>query len=152
MEKKRRRWVRWSKTKRATFLDHLAGTCNVREAAALAGMTAPSVYHLRRKDESFAEEWHQALLVGYEMLETELLGHVLAGGGETISRADGREIKLEAAIRLLGLHRNSLQGKWRGGPRLKRARPEDTDAAIMRKLDAIDRIRARQAAEKPDGS
>ncbi|MDG2534493.1 hypothetical protein P6144_12595 [Sphingomonas sp. HITSZ_GF] len=148
MEKKRRRWVRWNKTKRDTFLDHLAGTCNVREAAALAGMTAPSVYHLRRKDEDFAEEWHKALLVGYEMLETELLGHVLAGGGDTIARADGRMIDVEKAIRLLGLHRTSLQGKWKGGPKLRRARPEDTDAAILRKLDAIDRARARAAAEK----
>lgn len=151
MEKKRRRWVRWNKTKRATFFDHLAGTCNVKEAAALAGMTPPSVYHLRRKDEEFAEEWHKALLVGYEMLETELLGHVLAGGGATIERADGRTIKMDDAIRLLGLHRASLQGKKRSGPPLRRARPEDTDAAIMRKLDAIDRARARKAAEN-DGA
>jgi hypothetical protein len=148
VEKKRRRWVRWNKTKRATFLDHLAGTCNIKEAAALAGMTAPSVYHLRRKDEDFAAEWGKALIVGYEMLETELLGHVLAGGGDTIERADGRTIKVDDAIRLLGLHRNSLNGKWKGGPPLKRARPEDTDAAILKKLAAMDRLRARQAEEQ----
>lgn len=148
MEKKRRRWVRWTKTRRATFLDHLAGTCNVKEAAALAGMTPPSVYHLRRRDEDFAEEWHKALLVGYEMLETELLGHVLAGGGDVMERAGGRKISVDTAIRLLGLHRASLQGKKRSGPPLRRALPEDTDAAILKKLAAIDRARARAAEEK----
>lgn len=147
MEKARRRWVRWTKKKRDAFLDHLAGTCNVRAAAAAAGMTPPSVYHLRRKDEAFGEEWEKALHVGYEMLETELLGHVLAGGGDTIERADGSKIIVEQALRLLGLHRNAMQGKWRGGPKLKRARPEDTDAAILKKLEAIDRARARKAAE-----
>lgn len=145
--KARRRWVRWTKQKRVDFLDQLAGTCNIRAAAGAVGMTPPSVYHLRRKDEDFAEEWHKALLVGYEILETELLGHVLAGGGDRIERADGSTIDVEQAIRLLGLHRNNMQGKWRGGPPLKRARPEDTDAAILKKLDAIDRARARAAAE-----
>lgn len=152
MEKKRRRWVRWTKKKRADFLDHLAGTCDVRAAAALTGMTPPSVYHLRRKDEDFAEEWHKAVIVGYEMLETELLGHVLAGGGDLILRADGSTIDFDKAMRVLGLRRNSLEGKWRGGPKLRRARPEDTDAAIMRKLDAIDRARAREAAENGGGT
>ncbi|NYT42474.1 hypothetical protein HZY97_17005 [Sphingomonas sp. R-74633] len=150
MEKKRRRWVRWTKAKRSAFLDHLASTGNVRAAAAHAGMTPPSVYHLRRKDEEFAEEWRKALILGYEMLETILLGHVLGGGGDMISCEDGREIDVAEAIRLLGLHRNSLNGKWKGGPALKRARPEETDAVILRKLDAIDRARAREAAEKQD--
>ena len=147
MEKARRRWVRWTKKKRADFLDHLAGTCNVRAAAAAAGMTPPSVYHLRRKDEDFGEEWQKALHVGYEMLETELLGHVLAGGGDVVERSDGSRISVEHALKMLGLHRNSMQGKWRGGPKLRRAKPEDTDAAILKKLEAIDRNRARKAAE-----
>ncbi len=151
MEKKQRHWVRWTKGKRTAFLDHLAATANVRAAANMAGVTPPSVYHLRRKDEEFAEEWRKALILGYEMLETELLGHILAGGGDTLHCTDGRSIVVAEAIRLLGLHRNSLQGKWKGGPPLKRARPEDTDAAILRKLDAIDRARAREAAEKQDG-
>lgn len=148
MEKKRRRWVRWTKKKRTDFLDHLAGTCNVRAAAAAAGMTPPSVYHLRRKDEAFGEEWQKALHVGYEMLETELLGHMLAGGGDTIDRADGSRIIVEQALKLLGQHRNAMQGKWRGGPKLKRACPEDTDTAILKKLAAMDRVRALEAEEK----
>jgi hypothetical protein len=149
VEKKRRRWVRWTKRKRDDFLDHLAGTCNVREAARCAGMTPPSVYHLRRKDEDFAEEWGKALEVAYQMLETELLGHILAGGGETMERADGRTIEVDKAIKLLGLHRAMMQGKGkRGGPPLRRARPEETDAAILRNLAAIDRARARAAEER----
>ncbi|MEP9359312.1 hypothetical protein [Sphingomonas sp. KR3-1] len=149
MKREQQRRVRWNKVRRAAFLDHLAGTCNVTEAAALAGMSSPHVYHLRRTDERFAEEWHKALLVGYQMLETELLGHVLAGGGDTIERVDGRKVDVDKAMRLLALHRNSMNGKWKGAPAtLKRARPEDTDAAILKKLAMMDRARARAAEEK----
>ncbi len=150
MEKKQRCRVRWTGTKREAFLDHLAATANVCASAEVAGVTPLSVHHLRRKDEDFAEEWRKALALGYDMLETELLCHILAGGGRTRRNADGREIDVQEALRLLGLHRNSPQGKSKGAVPLKRARPEDTDAAIMRKLDAIDRARAREAAERAE--
>ena len=92
MEQADRSWTRWTKKKRAVFLDELAGTCNVRQAAAAARVTPQSVYRLRRKDPGFVEEWHEALLAGYEMLETELLGHLLSGNpGKTITRLDRSE-------------------------------------------------------------
>ncbi|MDH4746599.1 hypothetical protein OMP43_21450 [Sphingomonas sp. CBMAI 2297] len=143
MEQADRSWTRWTKKKRAAFLDELAGTCNVRQAAAAARVTPQSVYRLRRKDPGFVEEWHEALLAGYEMLETELLGHLLSGNpGKTITRLDGGQIDMRMLIQLLEAHRRSLQGKWRGGPPLRRADPEDTNKAILKKLEAIDRARA----------
>jgi hypothetical protein len=142
VEQASRRWTRWSKKKRAIFLDELAGTCNVRASAIAAGVTPASVYRLRRKDPGFAGEWREALLAGYEMLETELLGHLLSGKTGPLERPDGGEILLKDAISLLDAHRRSMQGKWRGGPPLQRAHPEDTNKAILKKLEAIDRARA----------
>lgn len=142
MEQANRRWTRWTKKKRAIFLDELVGTCNVRAAARTAEVTPASVYRLRRKDPGFAEEWREALLAAYEMLETELLCHLLSGKAGPMALPNGGEIDVKAASALLEAHRRSMQGKWRGAPPLKRANPEDTNKAILKKLDAIDRSRA----------
>ncbi len=76
-----RKWVRWTAKKKAAFLDHLAATCNVKESAAAIGVDPGSVYALRRHDAAFLADWHDALEAGYAMLETQLIGHALAGGG-----------------------------------------------------------------------
>lgn len=142
-EEKNRRWTRWTLKKRAAFLDALAGSCNIRAAALAAGVTPQCAYRLRRRDPGFAEEWHEALLAGYEMLETELLGHLLLGSPEeSFERPDGMRVNVKDVMHLLKLHRDSLQGKWRGGPPLRRADPEETNKAILKKLEAIDRARA----------
>ena len=139
---KPRRWTRWTKKKRAIFLDELAGTCNVRAAAKAAEVTSASVYRLRRKDQVFAEEWREALQAGYEMLETELLAHMLSTNPEDpIERPNGCRVNVRDVVQLLEMHRRYMQGKWRGAP-LKRADPDDTNKAILKKLEAIDRARA----------
>jgi len=139
----KRRWTRWTRRKRAAFLDTLAETANVKAAAAAAEVTPQCAYRLRRKDLAFAEEWQEALLAGYEMLETELLAHMLSGGAENdFTRPDGCKLNVRDVMHLLKLHRESLQGKWRGGRPIRRADPEDTNKAILKKLEAIDRARA----------
>ena len=138
-----RRWVRWNKKNRAAFLDHLAGSCNVKQAAAAAGVSPESVYALRRKDERFAEEWHGALMAGYDLLETEVVGFALAGGNAARTIETGAAaIDVDVAMRALSVHRSMLQGARTGGPRLKQATREETDAAILRKLDALAKRRA----------
>lgn len=146
MGKAGRRWVRWSQKKRSAFLDHLAGSCNVRESAEAAGVSATSAYALRRKDADFADQWHEALLAGYEVLETAMVGHALSGGdaGRTIVDGAGKMIDVDTGLRLLSAHRNGLNGKWRGGPKLKRASEEETNTALTKKLDAIEK-RMREA-------
>jgi hypothetical protein len=135
----------WSRAKRAAFLDHLAGSCNVRESAAAAGVTPVSIYELRRKDARFAAEWHEALLAGYQLLETELVGYALAGGNAAQEIAGAtRRIDVDIALKLLGQHRTGLLGQRRPKPLTKRATSEETDRAILKKLDALDRARKRR--------
>lgn len=140
-----RRSMYWSRAKRAAFLDHLAGSCNVRESAAAAGVTPVSIYELRRKDARFAAEWHEALLAGYQLLETELVGYALAGGNAAQDIAGAtRRIDVDIALKLLGQHRTGLLGQRRPKPLTKRATSEETDRAILKKLDALDRARKRR--------
>ncbi|QDX27331.1 hypothetical protein FPZ54_15850 [Sphingomonas suaedae] len=146
----KRKWVRWTKTMRETFLDHLAATCNVRESAAVIGVIPGSVYTLRRREPAFAAAWEEALALGYQMLETRVVGHVLAGRtrhdplGCGVDSALG-PIDFESALRLLMAHRN-VPGKPRThgrGPQF--AAPDETDALLLKRLKAIETRRARDA-------
>ncbi|MBX3593711.1 hypothetical protein [Sphingomonas sp.] len=149
----KRKWVRWTKAMRETFLDHLAATCNVRESAAVIGVIPGSVYALRRREPRFAAQWDEALALGYQMLETLAVGHVLAGGGIKDKLTAGVDptagpIDLEAAFRLLTVHRNAP-----GKPRRNRgpvfAEPEQTDQVLLAKLKQIEARRMRDAAAAP---
>lgn len=156
-------WVRWNKAMKADFLDTLAATCDVTKSAAAIGVGTSSVYALRRRDPAFLEEWAQALRQGYQLIETLLLGHVLAGGARDKTIPDTEErgaIDVDTAIRLLNAHRTAQTGTGGGiapgrtgrapnrggGPRQQRASDADTDAAILKKLDAIDKRRALASA------
>lgn len=140
--------ARWSKAMRAAFLDHLAGTCNVEQSAAAAGVCKTSVYAIRRRDPDFAAKWEEALALGYQMLETRLLDHVLAGRCRTDPLAtDGGEqpaIDFEAALRLLAQQRNA-EGKPHKGRQVAFATREETDAMLLKRLAAIEARRAREA-------
>lgn len=140
--------ARWSKAMRAAFLDHLAATCNVTAAAAAAGVCKTSVYQIRRRDPAFAAKWEEALALGYQMIETRLLGHVLSGRGRTDPMAgedEGRPaIDFEAALRLLAQHRGG-QDKPHKGRQPAFAAPEETDAVLLTRLRAIEARRAREA-------
>lgn len=141
------RWGRhWAKPKRQAFLDHLAATCNVRAAAEAGGINPVNLYQIRRTDPAFRAEWREALEAGYEMLETLLVGHAIAGGGREIIVGIGDPIDRDLALRLLSFHRNGLNGRSpRGGPPLKQVSSEETDKAILKKLAAIERRRAAKA-------
>lgn len=130
---------------RGVSRSHLAGSCNVRESAAAAGVAPVNIYELRRKDARFAAEWHEALLAGYQLLETELVGYALTGGNAAQDIAGAaRRIDVDIALKLLSQHRNALLGQRRPKPLTKRATSEETDRAILKKLDALDRARKRR--------
>lgn len=139
-------WVRWSRRMKAEFLDALASSCNVKASADAIGVDPASVYSLRRRDPEFLREWGLALDAGYQLLETMLLGHVMAGGG----RGDAIDmpglpgkLDVETALRLLAAHRQSLDGRQKsGGPRPRLCDAAETDAAILKKLSAIEKRRA----------
>ncbi|MDF7777399.1 hypothetical protein P1X14_19235 [Sphingomonas sp. AOB5] len=142
-EEKQRRLTR---AVQGVFLDQLAGTCNVRASARAAGIDPTSVYALRRRDARFAGEWLEALRAGYDLLETELVGHALRGGaGDTIEDGAG-PVAVDVALKLLTAHRNAMLGKpHKGGTPLKRVTSEETDKVLLARLDAIERQR-REAA------
>lgn len=136
-----RKWVRWTQRMKADFLDHLAATCNVKASAASIGVDPASVYNLRRHDLEFLEQWEQALRCGYQLLETQLVGHALGGeGGRDLRNGDPeRPIPVELALKLLQTRRTALAGRaGRSGPPRHRATREETTAAIMKKLAALE--------------
>lgn len=58
---------------RQRFLLALAASADVRLAARAAGFAHASFYALKRKDTLFAQEWHDALEIGYLRLELALI-------------------------------------------------------------------------------
>ncbi|RZM10081.1 MAG: hypothetical protein EOP67_68960, partial [Sphingomonas sp.] len=72
----------WTMAKRERFLDTLAATAHVKMAAAAAGINRTNAYRLRRRDPVFAELWLQALELGYQRLEDELLSLALGNDAD----------------------------------------------------------------------
>lgn len=105
----------WTAKRRALFLETLADTANVREAARVAGMGKTAAYGYRRRNPGFAKAWAQALDVAFDELGTLLLRHALFGTeqveitedekGEIKARKVKREIPLTLAHKLLQDHR-----------------------------------------------
>ena len=127
--------VRWSHAMREGFLDRLAETCSVKEAAAAIGVRAESVYLLRRREPAFREAWQAALELGYQAIETRLLGRAMDQAGD-------ESLDVELSIRLLTRHGDALNGKVpRTGSPPRPATREETDAAILRKIEMIERAR-----------
>ena len=114
---------------RSLFLDYLAETSNVTEAAKRCGANPSRAYKLRRTDPEFARQWRDALLEGYEHLELETLRRLREG-----VPPDGPKFDIANALRLLALHRETVARE--------RARIENSDeasvlASLNRKLEAM---------------
>lgn len=119
---------------RALFLDTLAETSNVSEAARIAGINPGRAYKVRRGDAAFRREWQAALLEGYEHLELETLHRLRAGVGKEDNKFD-----IANALRLLMLHRETIAHE-----RAKRDREDE--AQVLAGLNArITAMREREA-------
>ncbi|MBX9814446.1 MAG: hypothetical protein K2X76_07070 [Sphingomonas sp.] len=137
--------VRWTPTLKNRFLDHLAASGDVQAAAAAIGVDPATAYALHRRDAKFREAWQEAIVAGYQLLETRLIGHALAGGGEALPGVAGAPpVSTQLALQLLQLHRGALKAP-RPAKATRPPSPEETDAAILKKLAAIER---RQACDK----
>lgn len=139
----------WTKTRRAAFLAELAQSCNVARAHAAAGMGRGSAYLLRRRDPEFAAQWQQALEAGYERLEMALLRRAREAVGDLVLDEDAEPVgrmTVTQAIDFMGKHRASVA---RGGARKRRPPPrevatqEETDAALLKRIEMVERQRAR---------
>lgn len=134
---------------RDTFFTHLAGNCNVRAAAESIGVAASQVYYRRKTSAPFALHWTQAIEAAYHLLETRMLAHVLAEGGETPIPSDGisETIDWDRALRLLTMHKARREERVRPRkPTELVATRAQSDAAILTKLKALADRKARAAA------
>jgi len=66
-------------TWRPAFLAELANTCNVSEAARVAGIDRHAVYNHRDADPAFAAAWADAIEQGVEALELEARRRAMKG-------------------------------------------------------------------------
>ena len=111
----------WTAERRRIFMETLAATCNVSEAARVAGKNLSSAYYQKRRDPGFAREWAQAMSIGYAELEALLLRQSLFGTEEEelVLDAEGmvksRKVKRghpnAVAVRLLVQHRREAAAK-----------------------------------------
>lgn len=125
---------------RGVFLDVLAETSNVSEAARRAEINPSRAYKVRREEPDFARLWHAALVEGYEHLELDLLARLRAGEAKDGPRHDNG-----SALRLLALHRDAMAHEH--------ARRRNTDAVAARAIiDAkLEELRQRVLARRDGG-
>ncbi|MFW2850571.1 hypothetical protein ACM61V_01410 [Sphingomonas sp. TX0543] len=138
-------YPKWPAAQREAFLDCLSASCNVKAAAVAGGVHVATVHRWRRQDPAFAQAWGEALALGYEMLETRLLGHALGGEpGDMIAGADPLPaISVDLSIKLLSRHREATGRPRRAtGPTRRYADQDDSDRAILAKLAQIEARRA----------
>ena len=139
----------WTEKRRRMFIETLAATCNVSEAARVAGMNQSTAYSLKGRDAGFAREWAKALSIGYAELEALLLRQALFGTEEeeVVLDAEGmvksRKVKRGhphvVAVRLLTAHARKAN-EVRAGEEADR--PDGADS-IERLRSALAEVRRR---------
>lgn len=145
--------------KKQTFLDHLAGCCNVTRAAAGAGFSAVTINYHRRRDPVFAQACADALAAGYLSLEAAMLERAAKGGryepGPDAAAAPGPEsVDIGLGQFMMGLRAREmgLRTGANSGPRPRRATEKELNEAILAKLALLDkRMRAEKVAKRRKG-
>ena len=156
----RERADRFTRAKRAVFLDQLRATCNVTAAAAAAGITRSGAYQKYHADRVFRGEWDSALAEGRVHLEMALIGAARAmlegevptpapreergvappgsPGGEMQGPPAISGMDAGVAVKLLQLHGSRRpKGSW-----VRPADPEATRREILAKVTAVKAARA----------
>ncbi|MEO1649067.1 MAG: hypothetical protein AAFR32_09645 [Pseudomonadota bacterium] len=137
---------RLSRHWRTLFLDCLAETSNVSEAARRANINASRAYKIRREEPEFARQWLIALWEGYVHLEMEVLRRLREGDSST----DGKEkYDFANAIRLLNAHRENAA---RAEAQQRNVSAAEVRAAIDRKVEAIRLQIQREKHKEENGS
>lgn len=136
--------------RRQAFLEALAATCSITKAAAHAGVTPTTVYSARARDAVFAEQWREAMAIGFDRLEALVLEHGGAGGPVEIDSAQcealaGRQAPFDferamTVLRYAAAARNGQPNPRTGRPR-KAATREETNAALLKAIKAVRKAR-----------
>lgn len=141
----------WTVERRRVFMETLAATCNVSEAARAAGKNLSSAYYQKRRDPGFAREWAQAMSIGYAELEALLLRQSLFGSeveevvldpeGMVKSRKVKRGHPHAVGVRLWVQHRREVAETQAAD---QADRPDGADA-VERLRAALEQVRERSA-------
>lgn len=142
----------WTVERRRIFMETLAATCNVSEAARAAGKNLSSAYYHKRRDPGFAREWAQAMSIGYAELEALLLRQSLFGSeveevvldpeGMVKSRKVKRGHPHAVGVRLWVQHRREVT-ETQAADQVDRP---DGEEARERLRAALDQVRERSGA------
>ncbi|OHC95745.1 MAG: hypothetical protein A3H25_16340 [Sphingomonadales bacterium RIFCSPLOWO2_12_FULL_63_15] len=141
----------WTRAQEREFLEVLATTCNVSEAARVAGVRRAGAYERRQRDARFAADWDRAIDIGYAEIEAMLMREVLFGSeseeivldgeGAVKSRKVKRGRDLKLALQLLIRHRDKVAA-YRAAAGVQRPDSPDAVARLRRAMDEIARKRA----------
>ena len=148
----RSRGRRWSDRAEKLFLDHLAATANVMASAEACGFSPQAVYARRRKDAAFQQRWDVALAQGYAHVEALLVQRAIEAlegfEPDPATPIIVRDMTVKDAMILLGHHRRTMEGRPRdrGKPWQRETPIEDVRQEILRRAEALDRVRRAKIA------
>lgn len=144
---------RWGARAEEAFLGELAGSANVKAAAAAAGFSAEAVYRRRLKVPAFAQAWDAAIEVGKARLKAllvEAAGRSFDPDSLPVGEEGaGRHVSVGEAIHILRLKGGegsvaaAAQGKDEGVPGECGCSytPEQVDELRMRIFNKLQRVR-----------
>ena len=135
----------WTKANVEKFLSVLAETCNVKLAAAEAGVSTSQAYNRRKSDAAFRGAWMEAIGAAYQRLEMVLLERAFVGSEKIVRRKDGSEERMieypnQLALTLLKMHRDTAV---EASPECE---PENIDEIRERLFRKLERLRKRETA------
>lgn len=158
----------WTEARARVFLRALAETGCVRDACTRARISNVSAYRMRRRHAKFAKAWEKALDAAIPTLEQAAWERAVEGWDEVVWK-DGVEVSRrrrfsDGLLRFLldragagRPGRNATEkeliafakeaARAAGGFFATPATSAETDAAILKKLAMMDKLRARQAAD-----
>ena len=146
----------WTPAKRAEFLEHLAGTCNVAASARAVGMAPRGAHALKARDAVFAADWAGAIEAAYETLEVRLLAYALGEvegeveaeaeresdgvvDGDAEAESRGAHFDPRVAVQALGFRKRGGAAVGAGAGTLrKRVSLAELEAVLVARLDALD--------------
>jgi hypothetical protein len=136
--------ARWTDEAQSLFLDTLAATNNVRQAAERSGFSKEAIYARARRDAEFAEKKAHARAIGCGRIEDALYlaaDHILSGK-PVPSECPWPNMTVQEAIAIARLNRPAQSGEGRrpAWPARRRTLAE-VHESILTKLSAIARQR-----------
>jgi hypothetical protein len=147
-----RRRTRWTKERKAIFLEELGRNCNISAAERAAEVTPGSAWYERRIDPEFAEAWDAAYQHGYIILEQRLMElslKQLKPDGAADAVQDSGHIDPSLAMRLLAAHQSRFAKTGSAAP-TRTLSDAEVNAQILKQLLALrkrtaDRLRMKSS-------